>query len=146
MSEAALCPITGVIGRPVDTITLKALLRPAALATLDPGAQHYYCPDPICDTVYFAGRRTFARADLDVPVLAKERSGNVPVCYCFGWTRDRVHSEGAGAVAEIRAHIAAGRCGCEVNNPKGACCLGDVERIVRAAHGQHVSAHPPNHG
>jgi hypothetical protein len=131
MSAPARCPVTGVIGRPVDTITLKALLRPPGLATLDPLAQHYYCPDPGCDTVYFGAGRTFVRTDVDVPVLAKEPAGDVPVCYCFGWTRDRLRAAGSVAAQEIRGHIAAGRCGCEVNNPQGACCLGDVERVIR---------------
>src|SRR4051812_17504199 len=88
MPAPAACPVTGATGRPVDTITLKALLRPSALATLNVGAQHYYCPDPACDTVYFGDGRTFAQADLEVPVLAKDPRGDVPVCYCFGWTRD----------------------------------------------------------
>jgi hypothetical protein len=29
-------------------------------------------------------------------------------------------------VARIREHIAAQRCACDVRNPRGACCLGDV--------------------
>lgn len=133
LAEAARCPVTGARGLPVDTITLKALLRPGALATLDPHARHSFCPDPACDTVYFAGERTFDRADVEVPVLAKDPGGEVPVCYCFGWTRDGLRAAGAAAGAEIRRHVAAGRCGCEVNNPKGACCLGDVERLLREA-------------
>jgi len=131
----AMCPVTGAAGRPVGTITLKALLRPDALATLEPAAQHYYCPDPGCETVYFGGPRLYDRADLEVPVLAKDAGEDVTACYCFGWTRDRLRAAGPAAVDEIRAHVAAGRCGCEVNNPKGSCCLGDVERIVRGACG-----------
>src|SRR5215212_10203764 len=126
MAIATACPVTGATGRAVDSITLKAMLRPAALATLDPTAQHYYCPDPSCDTVYFAVDRTYGRADIEVSVFDKDAGGGVPVCYCFGWTRDGLRAEGTRASAEIRAHIAAGRCGCEVNNPKGVCCLGDV--------------------
>ncbi len=133
MTTATTCPVTPVTGRPVDTITLKALLRPAALATLDPAAQYFYCPDPTCDTVYFDGARPYARADLKVPVFAKDAGGDVPACYCFGWTRDRLRAAGRRAVEEVRGHMAAGRCGCEVTNPKGSCCLGDVERIVRRA-------------
>ena len=129
--EPARCPVTGVIGRPVDSITLEALLRPHALAAIEPREPHYFCPDPACDTVYFGGGRTFGRADVEVPILAKDVGGDVPVCYCFGWTRDRLRAVGSPAAAEIRGHIAAGRCGCEVNNPKGACCLGDVERLLR---------------
>ena len=125
------CPVTGAAGRSVDTITLKALLRPAALAKLNPHARYFYCPDASCDTVYFAGTQTYERSDLEVPVYAKDADEDVPVCYCFGWTRSRLRSESSTGPAEIRAHVAAGRCGCEVNNPKGSCCLGDVESFVR---------------
>ena len=34
------------------------------------------------------------------------------------------------AVERVRAHISAGRCACEVRNPRGACCLGDVTNAV----------------
>jgi hypothetical protein len=34
------------------------------------------------------------------------------------------------ASARIREHIAAGRCACEVRNPRGACCLGDIIKAV----------------
>jgi hypothetical protein len=43
------------------------------------------------------------------------------VCNCFGWTRDGLRTTGVLADLEIRTHITASRCGCEVNNPKGAC-------------------------
>ena len=134
MSSTATCPVTGVLGRPVDTLTLRSLLRPSALAQLDPQASYSYCPDPSCETVYFGAGQTFQRTDLKVPVLAKDTSGDVPVCYCFGWTRDRLTIVGRPAAEEIRAHVAAGRCGCEVNNPKGSCCLGDVENVIRGDH------------
>lgn len=29
------------------------------------------------------------------------------------------------------SHFQAGRCGCEVNNPQGACRLGNVNTVVR---------------
>ncbi len=134
--HATRCPVTGATGRPVPQITVKALLRPHALATFDPAAQHYYCPDPVCDTVYFAEGGTFGTADVKVLVFEKQSSGAVPVCYCFGWTRDRLLGDlaargGAGhAAEEIRAHVQAGRCACDVNNPKGVCCLGDVQRFL----------------
>jgi hypothetical protein len=132
MLAGSPCPITGVIGQPVDTITLKALLVPTALAKLDPQAQYEFCPDPTCDTVYFSEAQTFERHDVEVPVLAKDLDVSVPVCYCFGWTRERIQAVGDPAFDEIRAHVVAGRCGCEVKNPKGACCMGDVVRVLSA--------------
>lgn len=125
------CPDNGQVGRSVPTITLKALLRPDALAQLDPSAAYRFCGDPACKTVYYtASNQTFGRDDLKVPVFAKDAGADVPVCYCFGWTRGRLRSAGEEATERIRGHVQEGRCGCEVTNPKGACCLGDVARVL----------------
>jgi hypothetical protein len=90
--------------------------------------------------VYFdnEAKIAFHERDLTVPVYAKcPADENVPVCYCFGHTprsiredqaRDGFRSVSAAITAEIRA----GRCACEVKNPKGSCCLGDVVRVERA--------------
>jgi hypothetical protein len=134
----APCPDNGQVGPAVPTITLKALLRPDALVRLHAGAAYRYCGDPACPTVYYTdGPLRFAQDDLKVPVFAKEAGADVPVCYCFGWTRARLHAAGNAATAAIRGHVQAGRCGCEVNNPKGSCCLGDV---VRALHSEPSAA------
>lgn len=73
-----------------------------------------------------------------MPVYQKDSGADVPVCYCFGWTRATIADAAALGEADevapsIRAHIKAGRCGCEVNNPQGACCLGNVIGEVQAA-------------
>jgi hypothetical protein len=33
----------------------------------------------------------------------------------------------------ITQEVKAGRCACEVKNPAGSCCLGDVARVLQAA-------------
>ena len=126
---------------PVEDLTMKALLSDTALQRFEPGA-HRFCPDASCDVVYFdAAGRTFTTADLRVPVWQKQRPGARTICYCFGENETDIKSEieraGRSKAAErVRGHIDAGRCACEVRNPKGACCLGDVTQAVkRLAHG-----------
>ena len=95
-----------------------------------------FCPDPDCDVVYFDGNGSlFATQDLRVPVWQKLPFGTRLVCYCFGESEASIRAEieaggRSGAVERIREHIAAGRCGCEVRNPRGTCCLGDVTAAV----------------
>lgn len=117
-------------------ITLKSLLKPSALEHLNPEAIHFYCSDATCSVVYFDGEAVFGTDVLKVPVFHKDDGADVPVCYCFHWTRTRIADEvratGASTAAEqITEHIRAGRCGCEVNNPQGSCCLGNVRSVVK---------------
>jgi hypothetical protein len=120
---------------------VKALLSNTALQRFESGA-HRFCPDASCEVVYFdAEGRTFTTVDLRVPVWQKERPGARTICYCFEENETDIRSEiertgRSKAEARVRAHIRAGRCACEVRNPKGVCCLGDVTQAVkRMAHG-----------
>ncbi len=131
------CPHDQSQGKPVQLITLKSLLTPQALERLNAQASYRFCNRARCPIVYFSteGDRVVTD-DLKVPVFQKNPGQAVPVCYCFGWTRQRIQQEVAqhgqsSAIATITAHVKAGRCGCEVNNPEGRCCLKNVSDYVR---------------
>lgn len=127
------CPRDRTSGKPVQLITLKALLTPSALATLDAQSYYRFCDSPNCSVVYFSTQgQIFTTDDLQVPVFQKNRDEDVPVCYCFGWTRQRIYNtHEQGLILEsIMAHIKAGRCGCEMNNPQGSCCLGNMRSLM----------------
>ena len=135
VAAAPHCPQSGTKGLAVDLLTVKALLRESALRTLRRGP-YRFCADPTCAVVYFdeAGQ-VFATTDLRVPVWQKQRSGARMICYCFDENETSMAQEFAqtgrcDASLRIRDHIAAGRCACEVRNPRGACCLGDVVKTV----------------
>jgi hypothetical protein len=136
--SADRCPQSETKGRKVPVITPKSLLRPDALVRLAPDVQHYFCSDSGCEVVYFSVNGTYHRHELKGPVYQKDDGADVPVCYCFGWTRATITDAAALGEADevapsISAHIKAGRCGCEVNNPQGACCLGNVISEVQTA-------------
>lgn len=126
----------------VDLATVKALLTPAALARLEM-VTFRFCTDPACDLVYVSDTgQAFGATDLRVPVWQKEPPGGRLLCYCFGENegdlRREIESRGSTDVlSRVRAHIAERRCACEVRNPRGACCLGDltaaVERLEQEA-------------
>lgn len=135
-SSTGCCPQSGSAGLTVDLQTVKALLTEQALARLKP-ADYRFCADARCDVVYFSGTGThFGTADLRVPVWQKQPSGSRLVCYCFGESEVSIRTEieltgRSLAVPRIREHITAGRCACEVRNPRGRCCLGDVTAAVK---------------
>jgi hypothetical protein len=129
----ALCPRNQVRGEAVPLITLKSLLQPAALAQLNAHQNYRFCPSADCPVVYFGetDAQTFTTDQLKVLVFAKDSRPEVPVCYCFGWQRGQIHLDNQRQIMdEIRAHIEAKRCGCEVNNPQGRCCLANVQSIT----------------
>jgi hypothetical protein len=95
----------------------------------------YFCTDPACDLVYFSADQRFRIAEIRVPVWQKEPFGTRMVCYCFGENeaemRREIEATGVCAAASrVREHIAAKRCACEIRNPRGSCCLGDVIAAV----------------
>lgn len=113
---------------------MKALLTALALRRILPGS-FYFCTDPACDRVYFSADQQFRTAEIRVPVWQKEPFGARMVCYCFGEDEAEMRREiettgGCLAASRVREHIAAKRCACEIRNPRGSCCLGDVIAAV----------------
>jgi hypothetical protein len=130
------CPGSGKRSKQVDILTVKSLVRKLPLGM--PNTQYYFCDTSDCEVVYFAldaEAPRFRREDLMVRVGAKETADPIPICYCFGFTRqdiwDEIRSTGKSTVAErITTEVKAGHCACEVKNPSGKCCLGDVTRAA----------------
>lgn len=130
------CVECGRPGRAVDLVTLKALLRPASLESLSAG-EHAFCASPGCDVVYFGEGGVYRRDDVAVPVFQKEPVGRRTVCYCFDVGEDvirrEVESDGVSASAErIKRLVRDERCACELRNPQGSCCLGNVTAVIRS--------------
>lgn len=70
-----------------------------------------------------------------MPVFQKEPEGDRTVCYRFAVSEAVIREEIEAAetrapASRIRALVQAGRCACEVRNPQGSCCLGEVFALV----------------
>jgi Zinc binding domain len=134
---AAACPVNGARSKQVDRLTVKSLARQLPLEM--PNTQYYFCETRDCDVVYFAfdsQAPIFRRGDLLIRVGAKVESDLIPVCYCFGFAQkdieDEIAEAGRSTVADrITAEVTAGNCACEVKNPSGKCCLGDITRAAK---------------
>lgn len=135
-ADPALCPVSQTVGLKVRLVTLKALLKGDSLRRLD-GAAYRFCPARDCDVVYFdAVGSVFRKNDLTVRIGQKETEDPVPICYCFGYTvadlRRGLAAFGKTEIpATITAEVKAGHCACEVKNPQGSCCLGNVSKAVK---------------
>ncbi len=135
-AEAAPCPGCGGAGRVVGTPTLRALLAPRWAGEVPRGPWRF-CASPACDLVYFGPAGTYRKDQLRVRVGLKETEAPRPLCYCFGHSAESLRADWQAtgrldAVEEIRAAVKEGRCRCDVENPSGACCLGDVLKVAGA--------------
>ena len=139
------CPGCGQVGRPVAGATVQAILDPArAVPLLD--AEPRFCRTQACGVLYYGNDGQSAhKREARVRVGLKESEDPLPVCYCFGFSRADIEREiaetgGCTIAARITAEVKAGRCACEIKNPAGACCLGDVNREIKEAKLRQVPA------
>lgn len=131
------CPTNQKVGKRIHTQTVKAML--ALPLTEIHAVQYWFCSDPVCPTVYYSedGLQTFSEKDLRERVYQKHPNDEgVFVCYCFHHSTRSIRDELLGTgksltVENIAAGIQAEQCACDVRNPQGSCCLGNVRRIVK---------------
>ena len=122
------------VGKPVEWLTVAALAARRVPARQD----FWLCEDPDCEVVYFGEDGTLLQtSDLRViPSFKGAPSRNDLVCYCFLYSRQEIEDElrasGETTIFDrITAGVKADNCACEVRNPSGQCCLGDVKRAIQ---------------
>ena len=136
------CPRCEATGKAVETRTVQALLAVSLQAIRRTG--YHFCRTPDCPVVYFSndGQQTFVEAELREKVHQKHPDDDeVMVCYCFRHTPGTIRAEldkgrSSTVITAIQAGIEAGQCACEIRNPQGSCCLGNIYvtlKRIRAA-------------
>lgn len=132
------CPHCQSPAKHMDTQTIKGLLS-ASLEILAPGNPYHYCKSADCPVVYFHedGEQVITEDDIRVPVYHKRHNEpDTPICYCFGIDTSQLLTDieaqnGEESVARINAGIKAGQCACDIRNPEGSCCLGNVKQHIK---------------
>lgn len=129
------CPQCNIKGSTVGLETVKAMV--VNLERVQP-TSYRFCKSSDCDLVYFAEDTShhFVEADLRERVHQKHPDDDdVLVCYCFQHTPNSIRLEMADGRTDVADRIAAltkaGRCACEIRNPQGSCCLGNVRQITK---------------
>ena len=136
--QEAICPTNQQLGKKIDAVTLKALLA-LPLNELRP-IDYRFCRASNCPTVYYSvdGTQVFQETDLREKVYQKHpQDDDILVCYCFQYTIKDVKLEvertGNNIIVEqINRGVQAGLCACDIRNPQGSCCLGNILQIVRS--------------
>lgn len=133
-SAPLACPRCGQHGLRITLATVQAQV---AISLRALSARSYqFCAAPGCEVVYYAaGAPPILRDQVREPVFQKDPAADVPVCYCFRFSRGLLEqgsdAERSAILAEIVAGTRQGQCACELRNPQGSCCLGNVRRLLR---------------
>ena len=130
------CPECGEIGKRVRGQTVRAMLSVTLRRVQE--ANYLFCRISTCPVVYFVanGKQTFVVQEIRERVYQKEPDAkDVLICYCFHHTVGDLRnasSEGRNVIVEdINAGITTGRCACDLRNPQGSCCLGNVRALIK---------------
>jgi CopZ-like zinc binding protein len=132
------CLACGKKGEVVSTLTVKSLVRDHV--RVEASASYLFCRTANCEVVYFGGQVVFKKSELKVRVGIKETVDPIPLCYCFDYSRADIRREIDTATKvrildKIKLEVQGGFCACEVKNPRGSCCLGDITRAIQEARG-----------
>lgn len=145
LPQRAACPTCAVQGKAVAVATVRALLCTSLRAVTH--AAYHFCATPDCPVVYFTfdGGQHFTTDQLRERVFQKAPADPAGlVCYCFQYTRTAVQQADASThaqiVADITAGVQAGQCACDIRNPQGTCCLGNVRRLSASLQSEHPLA------
>ncbi|WP_322814552.1 putative iron-sulfur cluster-binding metallochaperone [Chloroflexus sp.] len=135
--QTASCPVCGASGKRVGLQTVKALVA-ISLRRVQASSLWFFCRSQHCPVVYFAADngQTLTVDQIRERVYQKEPDRpDVLVCYCFQhrvgdiqWASPEAR---AAVIADIKAGIAADQCACDVRNPQGSCCLGNVQQVAK---------------
>lgn len=133
---AHACPVCGEIGKRVQGQTVKALLSVSLREVQD--VDYLFCKTQICPVVYFSpeGGQAFTVEQVRERVYQKEPDReDVFICYCFrhtvGELRTASPESHMAIVDNINTGINAGQCVCDLRNPQGSCCLGNVRELIK---------------
>jgi len=132
-----VCPVCGKKGKPVQRQTVKALLSVSLRAVQD--IEYLFCKTQECPVVYFSpgGPQTFTVEQVRELVYQKvpDRE-DVFICYCFRHTMGEIRSASPQSrkdlLNDISTGINAGQCACDLRNPQGSCCLGNVRGLIKS--------------
>ena len=130
------CPACGSEGKRVPARTVKSMLSVSLRNVL--GDDYRFCTTDTCDVAYFSanGQSLFTKSQVREKIYQKETNiEDVFVCYCFRHTRGEINKASIEAqaeiLAEINAGVQAGQCACDIRNPQGSCCLGNVHKLIK---------------
>jgi len=129
------CPSCRQKAKSVPTSALNHFIKEDIKKNIKFLESFYFCTTPSCKVVYFKNYFEITLDDVKYSIGIKEDSFPATVCFCFNWTKEKIENQiklsgETTALEEIKEHVKNKSCLCEVQNPKGKCCMSDVKKTI----------------
>ncbi len=130
------CGHCGETGRAVSRQTVAHHVKSEKLSCVNRD-EYKFCSSPKCAVVYYStSGESFTVDDVRESITAKTEGNERPLCYCFGFTegfaRREIAQTGESSVSrQVSQFIKEKLCSCEIRNPSGVCCLGEINKTVK---------------
>jgi len=129
-----ICPKCGLPAVAVNVEAVKYNVVESLQNLINLEKKWSVCINPDCDCSYFSKTRELATADLNVPLFFKDKSDNVPICYCSNLTRGEIKEaikNGCKSIDDVQNYTKKDITGlCEERNPLGKCCRNVFLRTI----------------
>jgi hypothetical protein len=133
--DKPICPMCDTLGATVKPITPKHTLKAQYSHQIDKDGPYHFCENPDCDVVYFncVSEKHYKKKQLSNRVTIKDEHPKTPLCYCFNVLKEDALKEldetgNSDVVAMIKKSMKNHGCRCEKLNPRGGCCIKDIEK------------------
>ncbi|MCH7763373.1 MAG: hypothetical protein IIB95_06475 [Candidatus Marinimicrobia bacterium] len=131
------CPSCDQKGKQVDLLTIRSITR-RDFPHYGELTKGFLCLNPDDATVYYFSNLDFIvnQDDVVTDIGFKTNSNTKTVCYCFRHTKhdiidDYLKHGKSNIENDVRQKVKDKQCTCEVSNPKGKCCLGDIRTVIK---------------
>jgi len=130
-----ICPFCKEKAKLVPNSAINHFLKDDIKKNISSLDNFYFCSTPSCNVVYFKNNYSITLNDVKYSIGLKNNSNPKTVCFCFSWTKEKIKEqiERTGyttVLEEIKEHVKNKSCSCEVQNPKGKCCISDVKKTI----------------
>jgi bacterioferritin-associated ferredoxin len=135
MSIIQICPSCGLPGVKVNEKAVMYNAKKSSGAKGDVKLKWHACINPDCECSYFSKDRELTKEDMIKPLFYKDKSRDVPICYCSNLTRGEIKvavKNGCRTMSEVKKLTKKNTTGhCEKRNPLGKCCRQVFLRTIK---------------
>ena len=134
--ESTFCPICDEPAKKVPQSAVNNFIKDAIKEKLSSLNNFHFCETPNCPVVYFKNDFTIKQHEVTQSIGIKNNATPATLCYCFDWTKEKMKEQitemgQTSAVEDIQLKMNTTGCKCEINNPRGKCCLQDIKNSIK---------------